>query len=471
MAANVAPRQPMPVLDLPSRRSSFGEIAQGFTPEQAVAEARRCILCKTPQCSLKGCPLHNLIPAWIKLIQEEKFAEAAALTRTTSSMPEICSRVCPQERLCEGSCALGIKHEAIAIGALERFVNDWAHEHGEIPLQAAPATGRTVAVIGSGPAGMAAAEQFRWWGHDVVVYDALEEPGGLLASGLPGFKLPLEVVRNRWKLLTDAGVRFEGGWRIGERMTVDDLFTGLFDAVFVAIGAWSPVVPNLPGRDLPGVVQALDFLRGGPDGLRVAGQEVVVLGGGDTAMDSARTAIRRGATRARIAYRRDESNMPGSRKEVKMAKEEGVEFEFLVSPLAFLAGADGRVRAIRVQRMALGEPDAEGRRRPTPVAGSETEVPAHTAVMAFGYRPDASWVGRELGVDLNADGNILVNAETGATSRPGVFAAGDCTLGADLVCRAVLTGRKAAAGIHQWLLHGDWAALAPLVPAATGAVS
>lgn len=461
MARAVVARQSMPALDLAGRRGTFAEISLGFTPEQAVAEAARCIQCKVPQCVTKGCPLHNRIPEWIKLIAEQKFMEAAALTRTTSSMPEICSRVCPQERLCEGSCALGIKQEPVAIGALERFVNDWAAEHGEPAIPTARPTGRTVAIVGAGPAGLSAAEQLRIQGHDVVVYDSFDEPGGLLAHGLPGFKLPRDVVRRRIQLLANAGVNFKGGWRLGERINMEDLFEGLFDAVFVGIGTWTPVVPNLPGRDLPGIVQALDFLRGYEQGIAVRGQTVIVLGGGDTAMDCARTAIRRGAAKAIVAYRRDEANMPGSRKEVTRAREEGVEFHFLSSPLGFIARPDGRVGAVKLQRMELGAPDDEGRRSPIAVPGSDHLLAADHVVLAFGYKLDASWIARELGVELAPPGNVLVNPETGATTRVGVFAGGDCTLGADLVCRAVLAGRRAAAGIHQFLLERDWAALMP----------
>ncbi len=467
MGRAVIARQPMPVLDLPSRTTSFGEISLGFTPEQAVAEAKRCILCKTPQCVLKGCPLHNRIPDWIKLIQESRFMEAAALTRTTSSMPEICSRICPQERLCEGSCVMGIKQEPVAIGALERFVNDWAAAHGDLPLEVAPPTGRTVAIVGAGPAGLSAAEQLRRMGHEVVVYDALDEPGGLLAHGLPGFKLPRDVVRHRIQLLSDAGVNFRGGWRLGERITMADLFDGLFDAVFVGIGAWTPVVPRLPGRDLPGITQALSFLRGDDRGLPVRGRTVVVLGGGDTAMDCARTAIRRGAARAIIAYRRDEANMPGSRKEVKMAREEGVEFRFLVAPLAFIARPGGGVGAVKLQRMELGLPDDEGRRSPIPLPGSEHLLAAAQVVLAFGYRLDASWIARELGAELAPSGGLLVNPDTGATTRLGVFAGGDCSLGPDLACRAVRDGRRAAAGIHRFLTERDWPALMPAAGAAS----
>ncbi len=451
MGRPVVARQPMPVLDLAGRRTSFAEISLGFTPEQAVAEASRCIQCKVPACATKGCPLHNRIPEWIKLIGEQRFLEAAALTRTTSAMPEICARVCPQERLCEGSCALGIKQEPVAIGALERFANDWAAAHGDLPIGTAPATGRNVAIVGAGPAGLAAAEQLRMRGHGVVVHDAQDEPGGLLAHGLPGFKLSRDVVRRRIGLLADAGVRFRNGCRLGEGITVAGLLAGGFDAVFVGIGTWTPVVPRLPGRDLRGVTAALDFLRGDDRGVAVRSRTVVVLGGGDTAMDCARAAVRRGAAKAIIAYRRDEANMPGSRKEVARAREEGVEFRFLLAPLAFIPRPGGGLGAIKLQRMELGAPAGEGRRTPTALPGSEHLVVAHHAVLAFGYALDAAWIARELDVEMTPAGTLRVDPETGATTRAGVFAGGDCTLGADLVCRAVAAGRRAAAGIHRFL--------------------
>ncbi len=461
MAREIVPRQPMPILSVEERRTSFAEVSLGFSADAAVTEARRCILCKQPRCAQVGCPLHNRIPEWIGLIQQGKFMEAAKLTRETSSMPEICSRVCPQERLCEGSCALGIKQEPVAIGALERFVNDFAREAGDIPLETGAPSGRSVAVVGAGPAGLAAAERLRWWGHEVVIYDALPHPGGLLRYGLPGFKISTEVVEQRWRLLENAGVRFLGGWRMGRDFRLADLVEGLFDAVFVGVGTWKAVEPRIPGLETPGVAQALPFL--GPTGraLDVTGAQVVVLGGGDSAMDCARTALRRGAKRAVIAYRRDEANMPGSKKEVKMARAEGVEFQFLVSPLGFTAGSDGKLKAVELQQMELGEPDAEGRRSPKPIPGRTTSLPADLAVLAFGFKPDAAWAAAELGVDLKSDGTIMINEETGATSRPGVFAGGDVTAGADLVCRAVVAGRRAAASIHRYVTLGDWSALTP----------
>jgi len=460
MARNVEPRQVMPTLDPARRRTTFAEVATGLTPEAAIAEASRCILCKTPLCSIKGCPLKNQIPAWIALVQQGKFLEAAALTRTTSSMPEVCSRLCPQDRLCEGSCALGIKHEAVAIGAIERFVNDYAAEHGDVPLTKGAPTGKTVAIVGAGPAGLSAAEQLLIRGHAVVLYDGRNRPGGLLANGIPGFKINPAVVERRWRLLADAGATFLGEWPFGERITADEALAGLYDALFIAIGAWSPVTPKIPGLETPGIHQAVPFLRDDARGVSVKGQKVVVLGGGDSAMDCARSAIRRGAASARVVYRRDEENMPGSKKEVKAARLEGAEFLFLLSPSQFLTDAKGRLTGVKCQQMELSEPDAGGRRSPRAVPGLYETVPADTAVLAFGFKPDTARIGTTFGVELTPEGTVRVNPATGATSRVGVFAGGDVTNGADLVCTAVLAGRKAADGIHRFLTEKDWAAIA-----------
>ncbi len=461
MPPKVEPRQQMPMISIEERKTSFSPLYRGFTEEMALAEAKRCISCKKPMCKEKGCPLSNRIPEWIALIKEGKFMEAAALTRETSSMPEICSRVCPQDRLCEGKCALGIKNEPVAIGALERFANDYAREHGDIPIKAGAQKGKSVAIVGAGPAGLAVAEQLLTFGYTPVLHDSLGEPGGLLIAGLPGFKISREIVGARWKLLEAAGARFKGGQTLGKDFSLDSLMKDSYAAVFLGVGTWTPSVPKLPGLDAEGVVQALHFLRGAKDGIPVKGKTVVVLGGGDTAMDCARTAIRRGAKKATIAYRRDEANAPGSKKEVKAARDEGVEFIFLITPVKFIANGNGKLTAIRFQKMELGEPDAEGRRSPKPVPDSFFEMQADFAVPAFGFKLDSSWANDKAGVEFNQWGNFLVNPETGATSRRGVFAGGDCTLGADLVVRAVLAGRRAAAGINRYLTDGNWEVLAP----------
>jgi glutamate synthase (NADPH/NADH) small chain len=447
-------------ISLEERKTTFKEVHLGFNEEEAVAEASRCLNCKVPRCSQKGCPMHNLIPQWIALAKERKFMEAAELSRTTSPIPEICSRICPHDRLCEGNCVLGVKGEAVAIGALERFINDYAFSRGDIPIPVGPRTGKKVAIIGGGPAGMAVAEQMVRKGHEATIYDSMPLPGGLIANGLPGFKIDAAVVDRRWKLLEKAGVKFLPGMKVPEKITVDRLLDGMHDAVFVAVGAWISAAPKIEGMQAKGVMAALDYLRATEAELPVRGKPVLVLGGGDTAMDCARVAIRRGATRAIVAYRRDEANMPGSKKEVKAAKEEGVEFNVLISPNKFIADANGNLKSIEFQQMELGEPDAEGRRSPKAVPGKTLEYPAEIAVLAFGFKVDYKLVADAMGLKTDKWGNILINPETGATTRTGVFAAGDCTNGADLASTAVAVGRKAAAGIDKYLTDRNWAAVA-----------
>ncbi len=461
MAKVVAPREQMPTLSPAERTSSFTEYQLGFTEDQAVAEAARCIQCPKPGCQIRGCPLHNNIPQWVKLTRERKFMEAAELSRTTSSMPEICSRVCPQDRLCEKNCALGFKNEPVAIGAIERFINDYAIANGNIPLKVGAPTGKKVAIVGGGPAGMACAEQLRARGHEVTIYDMIDRAGGLLADVLPGFKISQTVVANRWKLLSDAGVKFEGGKRLGDQITVDSIFKEGFSALFLGVGTWQPSSPKIPGIDSDGVVQAIDFLRGNEAGIPAKGKNVVILGGGDTAMDCARTAIRRGAASVIIAYRRDEANMPGSKKEVKVSKAEGVVFKLLVNPVEFTVGADKKLSSLKMQNMELGEPDASGRRSPQPVPDSFFELPVDIAVPAFGFKLNAQWAADTLKVELNKWGNILANPDTGATTRVGIFAGGDCTIGADLVVRAVNMGRLTAAAIDRYIKDGNWDAIKP----------
>jgi glutamate synthase small subunit-like protein len=458
MAPQIAPRQKMRDISLEERRGTLKEVHLGFNEEEAVAEASRCLNCKVPRCSQKGCPMHNLIPQWIALIKERKFMEAAELSRTTSPIPEICSRICPHDRLCEGNCVLGVKNEPVAIGALERFINDYAFEKGDIPIPVGAKTGKKVAIIGGGPAGLAVAEQMIRKGHEAVIYDSMPLPGGLIANGLPGFKIDPGVVQRRWKLLEKAGVKYMPEWKIPEKITLNQMLDGLYDAVFVGIGAWVAAAPKIEGMDSKGVIAALDYLRATEKDLPVKGKPVLVLGGGDTAMDCARVAVRRGATRAIVAYRRDEANMPGSKKEVKAAKEEGVEFNFLVSPNKFISEG-GSLKSIEFQQMELGEPDAEGRRSPKPVPGKVLNYPAEIAVLAFGFKLDKKLVAESLGLGADKWGNILINPETGATTRVGVFAGGDCTNGADLASTAVACGRKAAAAIDKYLSDRNWAAI------------
>jgi glutamate synthase (NADPH/NADH) small chain len=433
------------------RVRDFCEVTLTYRPEQATAEAARCLECGKAPC-VAACPLHNPIREWLVLTAQGRFLEAAHLSRTTNPMPEICGRVCPQDRLCEGACVLGVKQEPVAIGAVERFINDYAIAQEGLPVPPpAPLTGFRVAVVGAGPAGLACAEALVRRGHVVEVYEAHPEPGGLLRFGIPGFKLDPAVVRRRVDYLRRLGIRFVCGVRVGDDLSLDDL-RRRFDAVFLATGATTPRRPALPGIHLDGVVDALPFVTRtrpeSPERDDLRGRQVVVLGGGDTAMDCLRTARRLGASRVTCVYRRDEANMPGSRREVQAAREEGVEFIWLAAPVRFVDDGAGRLVAIECIRMALGEPDESGRRRPVAVVGSEFTLPADVAVLAFGF--DGTPVPAPRGPRTTAGLTYVVDAD-GATDIPGVFAGGDVVRGPDLVVTALADGRRAADAIDRYL--------------------
>lgn len=445
------PHIPVPRRPPEERTRDFCEVALTYTPEQAVAEASRCLECGKAPC-IEACPLHNRIREWLVLTAQGRFVEAAHLSRTTNPMPEICGRVCPQDRLCEGACVLGVKQEPVAIGAVERFINEYAIAREGLPVPpAVPLTGYRVAVVGAGPAGLACAEALARRGHVVEVYDAHPQPGGLLRFGIPGFKLDPAVVDRRVDYLRRLGIRFICGTRVGPDIPLEDL-RRRYDAVFLATGATTPKRPGLPGVDLEGVVDALPFLlRNTADPARrddLSGRRVVVLGGGDTAMDCLRTAVRLGASRVTCVYRRDEANMPGSRREVKAAREEGVEFVWLAAPARFLDDGTGRLAGVECIRMELGPPDADGRRRPVPIPGSEFTIPADVAVLAFGF--DGTPVPAADGPRTTSMGTYVVNPD-GSTDLPGVFAGGDAVRGPDLVVTALADGRKVAEAIDRYL--------------------
>jgi len=443
------------------RIRDFLEISGEFTASEAQSEAARCIRCQNPACE-RACPLNNRIRDWLVLTAEGRFFEAAACSRQTNPMPEICGRICPQDRLCEGACVLGIKYEPVAIGAIERFINEHVFRQlGDIPRpEIAPATGERVAVVGAGPAGLACAEELIKRGHRVTVFEAWPFPGGLLLYGIPSFKLEKWVVERRIAYLRALGVEFVCGVRVGENPSLDDLFAEGYAAIFLGTGATVPKRPKIEGITLQGIHDALPFLirnnvepRCLPPGEwardDLSGKTVVVLGGGDTAMDSVRTARRLGAARVICAYRRDEENMPGSRREVAAAKEEGVEFLWLTNPVRFIGDENGRVRAVECIRMELGEPDEEGRRRPIPIPGSTFELEADVVIIAFGFdpsplSPEDPRLARTPWGTYEVDENKM-------TSWPGVFAGGDVVRGADLLATALRDGRDAAAGIDRYL--------------------
>lgn len=459
------PHQPVPERPVEERIRDFEEVVIGYDAAAAMAEANRCILCPEAKCR-EACPLHNDIPGAMWLISQGDFIGAANKYRETSIFPEICGRVCPQERLCEGACVLGKRGEPVALGALERFVADYQRSIEGWPLpQVAPPSGYLVAVVGSGPAGLAVAEELTKRGHQVVVYEAWPEPGGLLLYGIPSFKLPKHLVREKIDYLKRLGVRFMTNMRIGEGLTVDDLFEAGFDAVFLGTGANVDAKLKAPGVDLKGIYQATDFLvranvdhRLLPEHMRrpvEVGEKVAVVGGGDTAMDCLRTAIRLGAKEVVCVYRRTEAEMPGSKKERLRAIEEGARVEYLIAPVRFIGDAHGHVRQMECQRMQLGEPDASGRPRPVPIEGSNFLMDVDTVVLALGYWPDPLIGETTPGLETHDWGLIKADPETGATSRPGVFAGGDNVTGPDLVSTAVAAGLRAARAIDAYLRTKD----------------
>ena len=449
-------RESPPKRAVAERICDFDEIYGLFDEATARAQASRCINCPDPPCA-KTCPLGNRIPEWLGLTADGRFLEAAELSRSTSNMPEICSRVCPQERLCEGSCVLNARSEAVSIGAVEKFINEYAFAHGAVEAAVAMSNGRSVAVVGSGPGGIACADELAKLGYAVTLFESQSRAGGLLVNGIPSFKLEKSVVERRFDLLRRRGVALRCGITVGRDVPLSTL-RAQFDAVFLAIGAQKPKQLDIPGADLCGVFHALPFLiqqnlREPSDGARIEikGKRVVVLGGGDTAMDCLRTAIRGGAREAVCVYRRDLENMPGSRREYVNATEEGARFMFLANPIALSGNGSGQVAEARCVQMELGEPDAKGRRKPRAIPGSEFTLPVDVVLVAYGFDPVPIFAaGNSDKIAINSWGGVVVD-DNQMTSVPGVFAGGDLVRGPDLVVRAVRDSRNAAAGIHKYL--------------------
>jgi glutamate synthase (NADPH) small chain len=447
----------MPKRPAAERVTDFREIYRNFDEATARMQASRCIQCPQPLCS-QACPLSNRIPEWMALTAQGEFIEAAALSRSTSNLPEICSRVCPQEKLCEGSCILTSKSDPVAIGAIERFINEFAFRHHAVEIVQAPLNGLRVGVIGSGPGGLACADELAKLGYEVTVYESQLIPGGLLVNGIPAFKLEKHAVERRIDLLAKRGVAFRLGVQVGRDVSLIEL-TRRHDAVFLGIGAQEPKEAGVPGAHLAGVLPALPFLiqKNVASALvdlppvDVTGRRVAVLGGGDTAMDCLRTALRAGAQSAVCLYRRDFANMPASEKEYAVTIEEGAEFQFLTNPVEIVDDGTGAVAAVRCQRMELGAADASGRRRPRAVPGSDFLVPAGIVLVAFGFDPVPFPAGSDFAAIATNDWGGIVVDEQGMTSVPGVFAGGDCVRGPSLVVHAVRDGRRAAAGIHRYL--------------------
>lgn len=455
------PHTPYPERDPRERIHDFREIVIGYDPQSAMREASRCLQCPQPSGCVLACPLHNDIPGALWLIAQGDFIGAANVYRETSIFPEICGRVCPQERLCEGACVIGKGFEPPSLGKLEMFVADYQRATQGWPQAgiAAP-TGMHVAVVGAGPAGMAVAETLAQRGNKITVYESAPNPGGLLMYGIPNFKLPKELVMEKTEYLQNLGIEFICGTRIGRDVTVDDLFNRGAHAVFLGIGANVDAPLKAPGVDLKGIYQSGEFLiRTNPPKQVVTeamrqpidvGERVAVIGGGDTATDCMRTSLRLGAKQVMCYYRRTEVEMPGSRKERAHAIEEGAIIDYLVAPVKFLGDDQGHVCSMELQRMKLGAPDKSGRPRPVPIEGSEFTVQVNTVILALGYWPDDSIGKTTPGLETH-DFGLITADEFGQTSRTGVFAGGDAVTGPDLVSTAVAAGFRAAERIDEYL--------------------
>ncbi|GLR72836.1 FAD-dependent oxidoreductase [Agaribacter marinus] len=446
------------------RKEEFGEIYQPMTSSQAEGQADRCLDCGNPYCEWK-CPVHNYIPQWLALANEGKILEAADLCHKTNSLPEVCGRVCPQDRLCEGACTLNDDFGAVTIGSIEKYITDKAFEMGWRPdMSGVELTDKKVAIVGAGPAGLACADILVRNGVKPVVFDKYEEIGGLLTFGIPSFKLEKEIVQLRRKIFTEMGIEFVLNTEIGKDIPFENLLND-YDAVFLGMGTYTSMKGGFANEDAPGVYDALPFLvantrrvmgteESPEDFIDMKGKRVVVLGGGDTTMDCVRTSIRQEADSVICAYRRDEKSMPGSRREVVNAKEEGVEFQFNISPVDIAVDENGNAVGVRVVKTEMGEPDAAGRRRPVEIPGSAHVLEADAVIIAFGFSPSpATWFA-DYGIILDEKGRVRAPANARypfQTTNPKIFSGGDMVRGSDLVVTAIDEGRKAADGILDYL--------------------
>ncbi|MEE1032225.1 MAG: NADPH-dependent glutamate synthase [Ruminococcus sp.] len=458
--ADVLKKVPVREQDPKVRATNFEEVCLGYNKEEAVEEANRCITCKNAKC-VEGCPVNINIPGFIKEVKEGNFEAAYKVIGESSALPAVCGRVCPQETQCEGRCIRGKKGEAVSIGKLERFVADWAKENGIKPVQPEVKNGHKVAVIGSGPSGLTCAGDLAKMGYDVTIFEALHEAGGVLVYGIPEFRLPKEkVVKAEVENVKSLGVKIETNVIIGKSTTIDELMEKEgFEAVFIGSGAGLPMFMGIPGEVSNGVFSANEYLtrsnlmkafRDDYDTPIVTGKKVVVVGGGNVAMDAARTALRLGAE-VHVVYRRSEEELPARKEEVHHAKEEGIIFDVLTNPVEILADEKGWVRAIKCVRMELGEPDASGRRRPVVIEGSEFEMEVDTVIMSLGTSPNPLISSTTVGLDINKRKCIIADDETGATSKEGVYAGGDAVTGAATVILAMGAGKAAAKGIDEFI--------------------
>ncbi|MDO9582247.1 MAG: NADPH-dependent glutamate synthase [Desulfomicrobium sp.] len=457
-------RQAMPEQDPKVRARNFEEVPLGYTPEMAVAEAERCLQCKNPLC-VQGCPVGVDIPAFIHHVADGKFDLAIGKIWERNSLPAVCGRVCPQEIQCEGNCVLGRKGEPVAIGNLERFAADWerAQQVCELPLRE-KSTGKKVAVVGSGPSGLTVAGDLILKGHEVTIFEAFHKPGGVLVYGIPEFRLPKDIVASEVSCLQTQGVKIECDVVVGRTETVDELFELGFDAVYLGVGAGLPRFMNIPGENLIGVLSANEYLTRANlmkaylfpqvDTPIPHGRHVVVLGGGNVAMDSARTAMRLGADKVSIVYRRSRAEMPARSAEIHHAEEEGLHFELLSNPVRYIGDEKGRLKGVECVRMELGEPDSSGRRRPVVVPGSEFVIDCDLTIVAIGSGANPLLTRSTPDLPLARNGYILANPLTGKTGKKAVWAGGDIVTGAATVILAMGAGRKAADSIHEYLTWG-----------------
>jgi glutamate synthase (NADPH/NADH) small chain len=461
------PRQVMPEQDPSIRRNNFSEVNLGFTEELAKMEALRCIQCPKPTC-VEGCPVGVKINEFIALVADGNFLGAAEKMKEDNLLPAICGRVCPQEEQCEVKCIVGKKNEPVAIGRLERFVADYERQTVGIRVPSLkPKTGKKIAIVGSGPAGLSCAGDLIQMGHDVTVFEALHELGGVLIYGIPEFRLPKAIVKAEIDSLSKLGVEFKTNEVIGLTDTVDELMKNGYDAVFIAVGAGLPYFLNIPGENLNGVYSSNEFLTRvnlmkayrfpefDTPVFNCKDKNVAVFGGGNTAMDTVRISKRLGAKNAYIIYRRSDVEMPARAEEIHHAKEEGIEFILLSNPLEFIGDEKGWLKGVKIQKMELGEPDSSGRRRPIPIPGSEYILPIDMAVISIGNGSNPIIQKTTPDLQYNKWGNILVDENTMKTSKKGVFAGGDIVTGGATVILAMGAGRKAAAAINYYLVNGD----------------
>ena len=457
---DVLKKTPVREQDAKVRATNFEEVCLGYNGEEAKEEASRCINCKNAQC-IKGCPVSINIPGFIEKVKNDDIEGAYQVISESSALPAVCGRVCPQESQCEGKCIRGIKGEPISIGKLERFVADWASENGIKPQGAAEKNGKKVAVIGSGPAGLTCAGDLAKMGYDVTIFEALHEAGGVLVYGIPEFRLPkTRVVAKEIENVKSLGVKIETNVVIGKSVKIDELMEEEnFDAVFIGSGAGLPRFMNIPGEQANGVFSANEFLtrnnlmkafKEGYETPISRGRKVVVVGGGNVAMDAARTALRLGAE-THIVYRRGEEELPARKEEVHHAKEEGIIFDLLQNPTEILVDENGWVRGIKLVKMELGEPDESGRRSPVEIPGSEYEIECDTVIMSLGTSPNPLISSTTEGLETNRRKCIVAQEDTGATSKEGVYAGGDAVTGAATVILAMGAGKAAAKGIHEFL--------------------